>query len=218
MMVVGIMCLLTICPWLARNYRISGRIVFQTEGGITFLIGIHLLANGRYVREIPALWQKQVLSLGLNEFQADSLAYQQALQFIREHPLRWVALIPLKWFHLLVRDDSGVFWNFQSTSRPYPPVLASVLLLYSDIYYFIFILAAIIGLGFLKQTGIRPNGYLFPLIMIIYWLVFHAFFFGMDRFHYPVMPFIAMFSGLGISGVWEVIMHKRSLASGNPAS
>jgi 4-amino-4-deoxy-L-arabinose transferase-like glycosyltransferase len=217
-LVVGFVTLLTISPWLVRNYRISGSIVLQTEGGITFLIGNHILANGRYVREIPAEWQKEVKSLGLNEFQADSLAYQQAFLFIKERPLRWVSLIPLKWFHLLKRDDSGVYWNFQSTSRPFPPILETSMIVLADAYYYFVILSALISLGFLKSSSLKPKGYTFPLVMIIYWLIFHAFFFGMDRFHFPLMPFIAMFSGIGVYGIWTVMMSRRSAIRANIAT
>jgi 4-amino-4-deoxy-L-arabinose transferase-like glycosyltransferase len=208
--VIGFATLMTISPWLVRNYRISGRIVLQTEGGITFLIGNHILANGHYVREIPMEWQQEAQRLGLNEFQADSLAYQQAFQFIRGYPVGWMSLIPLKWFHLFKRDDSGVFWNFQSTSSSLPPLLETALIVISDVYYFIIVLCAIAWLAFLKQPGLNPYGYLFPMVIIIYWLLFHVFFFGMDRFHYPLMPFIAMFSALGISGMWRLLVRHGS--------
>ena len=189
---------ITFSPWLVYNYSQSGKLTLQTNGGFNLLMGAHEKANGYYVPEILHEINAEAKEKGLDEFERDALAYQYAIQFIHEHPIRWVALTPLRWFHLFKHDVSGVVWNFKNPSRPYPQVLWYLLVLVGQSYYMVMIGLVLIGFFYSKKPYVKHRGYGFPLATLFLWLAFHAISIGVDRFHLPLLPFLSMFSSLGL--------------------
>jgi 4-amino-4-deoxy-L-arabinose transferase-like glycosyltransferase len=207
--VVGVMTVATIMPWIMRNYSVSGKFVIQTNAGSVLLLGAHEKANGHYVPEIGAELRKDAKEMGLDEFETNALAYRRAIQFIRTHPIRWIALIPLRWWHLFKHDASGVVWNFRVTKRPYPRMLWYVLAFVAQGYYSILMVMAITGFSFITRTHMHRRGYGFPLAFVFHWLAFHAICVGVDRFHIPLLPFLAMFSALGLLKLVESRSRKK---------
>jgi 4-amino-4-deoxy-L-arabinose transferase-like glycosyltransferase len=225
---VSIAALATLTPWLIRNYTRAGRFVgLSTNGGITFMMGFNDRANGHYVGEVRVEFEQEARELGLDEFESNDLAYKRALRFIREKPLRAIALVPFKWAHLFRDDVSGVVWNFEVTSRRLPPALWYVLIFVSQMYYVTALALAVTGFFFLKKPYVENRMYGFPLSFIIYWLIFHAALFGDDRFHLPILPFLVIFSAFGLvkfaqtvgsRGVSFIVRSKRDHTIGTERS
>jgi 4-amino-4-deoxy-L-arabinose transferase-like glycosyltransferase len=101
-------CALVIAPWTARNAREYGRVVLvASEGGITFWTGNHplavgegdLAANPQLKRENVALRARHP---GLTPEELEPIYYREALQFIRERPGAWAALMARKAFYMVV--------------------------------------------------------------------------------------------------------------------
>ncbi len=151
-LLVGITTLAALVPWTIRTSAIAGRFVsLSTEGGITFMMGFNERANGHYIGPVRVDFEHKAREMGLNEFESNDLAFQRAFEFIRENPVRAVALIPLKWFHLFRDDVSGVVWNFDRTSRPLPRALWYILVCICQFYYMTLI--ALAALGFFSSKN-----------------------------------------------------------------
>ena len=97
-----------LAPWAARNLAHHGRFVLvATEGGITFWTGNHPLAVGE--GDLAANPQLNVASDALRarhpdltEEQMEPVYYREALAWMREHPIDWLALEARKLFYLVV--------------------------------------------------------------------------------------------------------------------
>lgn len=198
-----------VIPWIVRNYRLTGRPELATEGGITLLLSFNERANGHYIREVRIEFREEIQRMGLDESEGSVLAYQRALEFIRTHPLRALALIPAKWFHLFRDDCSGVTWNFQRTSRPLPRALWYVLVALSQGYYMALMGMVVVGIVYLRKPYVDHRRYVFLLGFIVYWLALHAIFFGDDRFHFPLLPILGVLSAFGLLRVvtwWHAVI------------
>ncbi len=194
----GLLMLLVFSPWLWLNYQQTGRLVVQTNGGLNWYLGFNPQADGYYSREVLQAFLAEARQLELDEFQTDRLAYQRAFAYIRAHPLRSLALTPLKWFHLFKHDVSGVVWNFMEPSRPYSRLVWYGLVFVGQGFYLLLMGFCVVGLLACFKHPMAFPGWSLPLGMLLLWLAYHGMTIGVDRFHIPLLPFLAAFSGVGI--------------------
>ena len=104
-----------------RNYRVFDRLVpLATDGGINLLVSFNEKSVGRFVPGVHAHIEERARQEGWDKEQLEQAILEEALDFIRRHPVRAIGLAPLKVFHLFRDDVSGVIWNFSETSRPLP--------------------------------------------------------------------------------------------------
>ena len=105
---LSVACAVVVAPWTLRNAREYGRFVLvASEGGITFWTGNHplavgegdLAANPQLKRENVALRARHP---GLTPEQLEPVYVREALQFIRERPAAWAALMARKAFYAIV--------------------------------------------------------------------------------------------------------------------
>ena len=115
----GFVMILTLLPWMARNYMVHGQLVLLgTNGGYTFWQS-HNPYTEKYLRMRSDLdpiafnegidWQSKGLA-DLSEAEQDHWFYQEGFHFIRQHPLEPVRLAGLKLWSLWGWDlypDSG---------------------------------------------------------------------------------------------------------------
>lgn len=171
-------CALVIAPWTARNAREYGRFVLvASEGGITFWTGNHplaigegdLAANPQLKRENVALRARHP---GLSPEALEPIYYREALQFIRERPGAWMALMARKVFYTVVpvgpsyRLHSALYYGASALS------------------YLAVLPFALLGLAALVRAGRLPV----PLLLLaasacLVGLVF----FPQERFRIPVL-------------------------------
>jgi 4-amino-4-deoxy-L-arabinose transferase-like glycosyltransferase len=171
-------CAVVIAPWTARNAREYGRFVLvASEGGITFWTGNHplaigegdLAANPQLKRENVALRARHP---GLSPEALEPIYYREALQFIRERPGAWMALMARKVFYTVVpvgpsyRLHSALYYGASALS------------------YLAVLPFALLGLMRLARAGRLPA----PLLLLaasacLVGLVF----FPQERFRIPVL-------------------------------
>jgi 4-amino-4-deoxy-L-arabinose transferase-like glycosyltransferase len=171
-------CVLVITPWTVRNAREYGRVVLvASEGGITFWTGNHplavgegdLAANPQLKRENVALRARHP---GLTPEELEPIYYREALQFIRERPGAWAALMARKAFYTVVpvgpsyRLHSALY--FGASVASYLAVLPF----------------ALMGLARLARAGRLPA----PLLLLAASsLLVSLVFFPQERFRIPVV-------------------------------
>lgn len=105
---LGVGAALVVAPWAAWKTHQSGRpILIASEGGITFWTGNHPLAVGEGdMAANPAIKAANAALReahpGLSPDALEPVYYQEAKEFIRREPLRWLSLLPRKLFYLWV--------------------------------------------------------------------------------------------------------------------
>jgi 4-amino-4-deoxy-L-arabinose transferase-like glycosyltransferase len=93
---VTALAVITCLPWTARNCARMGRCVFvSANGGWNLLIGAHERAHGSWVA-LEKLGVPQACQEVYGEAEKDVCFGAAALARIREHPLRWMSLVPAK--------------------------------------------------------------------------------------------------------------------------
>ena len=94
---------LTVSPWTVRNAILFGRFVpVSVNFGHAMLVGNHDGADGGF-RPVRTPY------LGMSEIDYDRLALRKALDWIRENPGRFLALVPRKQMVFLGDDGDGAY-------------------------------------------------------------------------------------------------------------
>ena len=182
--------------WTYRNYTIYHAPIFSTSNvGVNLFIGNNPYANGtyRYDKTVTAL-----IGSPINELIEGKLAQQYALEYISRHPLKSVALIPLKIVHFFLRDYEAVSANYHGMEGTdcFKIGLLKFLIFFSQAYYIVVMVLSVIGLWLSRKKLFHQ--YKLAAFFILYFVGIYIPFFGCDRFHYPVMPFLMLFSALAV--------------------
>lgn len=192
--VYGIIVLVLI-PWTIRNYRAFGHIVLvSTSSGGNLVVGNSPWATGAYV-ESPEL--EKVRGPG-NEWQRDHNAKKYALEYIRTHPVETLKLLPLKFYYLYRGDVEGIRWSLdgiRADGRSMPEAAATGLVVVAEAYYLAMAVACLACLVLALRSDLFPRGFsTLGLGMIAYFTLLGLVFYGGGRYHFPAMPFVAMYA------------------------
>jgi 4-amino-4-deoxy-L-arabinose transferase-like glycosyltransferase len=194
-----------ILPWTARNHHVFGEFVLvSTNGGLTLLTGNNPSAQGDYtpndplVREVPRGVSQQVA--------ADHMATSLALQWVRQHPGAALALVPKKIWRLWAPDGEGE-WAYQAGYPAYSDywMIFRALRLVNQAYYVVLLGLALSSIYYWSK-GVRmarseaATGY----ILILYTTGISIIFSGQSRFHFPLVPWIAMYAA------WTMLLATRT--------
>lgn len=209
----GLMMLVVILPWTARNYLIFHQIIpISTNGGFTLLTGNNPSANGGYTTEDPL-----VLTLPYGpakQLDQDRIARERALHWIKENPGRFARLIPLKIVALWAGDGEGE-WFYQRGYKQYDryKILFRAGRLVNQIFYLALWALALVNLG----DFIRRRNSVSPWVFSGWWVIGYftlisIVFSGQSRFHYCLMPFVAIYAAQTLAGA--VALRWKPLTSG----
>lgn len=189
-----------VAPWTYRNWRVLGAVVpVSTNGGVNLWMGNNANADGCYnFPTSPA----NPLYLVRDEVQRDRLGRGLAWDFIRRHPATFVKLTIPKFANLYATDTSAFQYGEKRygvdvavSARRFPARFAQGL-------YALLWVGFIVG-SFKKRRQIFSSieGKLplavvlaVPVILTAAYLVFVS----LDRYHYPMLPFIAVVAAAGI--------------------
>lgn len=191
----------TVLPWTLRNHTQLGHWVsVSTNGGFTLLTGNNDSATGDYTPDDPtvaALMARQ----DLDEVSRDAEAKRLGLQWIAEHPGRFLALAPRKLMRLWLPDGEAE-WAYQAAAPSYArfELLYRALRVANQAYYALLMLG--FAVAFVVMTVRRRSDgqrwvdwWLLPWGVAAYPSLIALVFSGQSRFHYPVMPFVCLACG-----------------------
>lgn len=213
--VLGTVVVLVILPWADRNETAFGRWVLATNGGMNLLLGNNPSARGDFSAD--SLVDSVVFTTD-DEGGSDVRAGELAMDWIRDNPSAFLALMPRKMFHLWIADGTAV-WAYEKGFTHYDAYAEVFTFLrgLNQIYYaallFGFLIAPLVwrrcGFGFF------PGWTAFAYALAAYFSLISLVFFGDSRFHFPVMPFVAMHCGSVLALALRYVLHK---ADGGVAS
>ncbi|MBN1446034.1 MAG: glycosyltransferase family 39 protein [Candidatus Omnitrophica bacterium] len=197
--------LITLAPWIIRNYRIHKTFVLtSTEGGVVCYI-----ANNKVALSLPTGYLDPVdiegtyvmddIS-GLSEVRIDRYFYREALVFIRNNPAAYLRLVKDRFFR---------FWKlsphtFSGPGESYKSYHVKIAFL-TNLPVFILAMA-----GFLFSLK-RWRDFSFFYLLVIFWSVpIILLFKTIIRYREPLMPFIIIFAYLTIHSVLNRFRRKNA--------
>jgi 4-amino-4-deoxy-L-arabinose transferase-like glycosyltransferase len=204
---IAAMCLgvvVAISPWIARNAEsLHQLVVSSTNDGITLLGSVLAAKQGRGDWLNPASVGPvyEQIQRAPNELFRNQAARNLALREMRSVPLsRWMKVLALRtirfWIpaNRLVRDEVGRKLNL------------AINLLYTP--------AFLLGLFALFKTLASDSGsrrMVMPVVVYFcYMSLISMAVWGSTRFRYPLEPFIAVFTAVGILQVYEAVSDRCS--------
>jgi hypothetical protein len=173
-------------PWVGRNFALFDSFVLvSANGGVNLWMGNNPDSTGGYM-ELPT---RQFA----NEAERDRYFGSVALQYIRGHPGEYAKLTAHRTRITYDRETIGVDWNAAGLGSRYQAV-APVLKAVSSAYWWTLLLLG--ATGFVLATG-RPQVFAaWPLLIACaYFALFPILTVGMDRYHVPVDPMLAILAG-----------------------
>lgn len=187
---------LVISPWLLRNYMLFHKMVFIQKSGEVFwrgnnpnATGTSFTVNGKGMLSVaPKDFVQKINSA--TEIEQDALFWEDAANFIKSHPLKFISLTVTKFYY---------FWWFSPHSGIIYP--GSYLAIYSILYSMCLIFAAM-GILFVlapNAAKLKEDVYLLILFSLIISLS-QSFFYIEGRHRWVVEPFLLIFTANGIIG------------------
>ena len=176
---IGLFCLLTLSPWIVRNYRILNAFVpGTTMGGRVFYEGNNPYSVGGPCQVFPEDTEK------LPEIERDRTYYRLTLQLIWENParFRWLLMNKFKRLWSLVPNAAG----FQA------PLYRNISLLAMAPTLPFFIFGFFLSFRFWRTTA-------FLAIQIIYITIFHMVVLASIRYRLPIEPFYLILAVFGFN-------------------
>jgi 4-amino-4-deoxy-L-arabinose transferase-like glycosyltransferase len=188
-----------ILPWTARNYRAFGEIVpISTNGGLTLLTGNNPSAQGDFTPNDPLV--KKVPHGVAQQVAADHLATSLALTWISRHPGAAIALIPKKIWRLWAPDGEAE-WSYQAGYKGYDQhwIIFRTMRIINQLYYAALILLTVLSVFYwLRGADVPSPGWWTGYVLILYTTGISIIFSGQSRFHFPLIPWIAMYAAWAI--------------------
>jgi len=193
--------LLMLGPWAIRNFVVFDEFVLvSTNGGTNLLMGNNPHATGTY-RSNDALFTGIGFSVA-DQVAVDKRARQLAMEWIREHPGRFLALIPRKLWHMWATDGEAE-WFYQVGYAAYQrhALWFRIVRVFNQGFYLTLLVTAGVMLWAMIRGRILPPS---PWTSLIYWIILYfttisVVFMGGPRFHFPVMPWITMGAAWGMT-------------------
>lgn len=198
-----------LAPWTIRNIVVFGEFIpVSTNGGLNLAVGLHEGATGTYTWDVTDTtlgkgfnWDTyRLLDSDMTEYEMDKVMRQAAMDFVKREPVRAILLVFPKLWHLYQEDVSGIYHNTASPNRVTPSWVWIAFRFLAQSYYMIMMVAAFLSMGYLRKFKQYPYIFLVGLV-IAYWTGIHMVFFGMGRFHLPVLPLIFLFSSFSLLAI-----------------
>ena len=192
----GVAMMAVIVPWTVRNYTVFHAFVpVSTNGGYTLLTGNNPSAKGRYTWDDALV--ADLSKDPRDQVAMDRVARDRAWGWIKDNPVTFVRLIPLKVWRLWSGDGEAE-WLYQSGYAGYEAhawMFRAVRLVNQVFYVLMLGLAAASVPAMWRQRRSLPVWCWSGWAVIGYFTAISAVFSGQSRFHFALMPFVALYAG-----------------------
>jgi hypothetical protein len=220
--VIALALILVILPWTIRNYRIHGQFVsIATNGGFNFWNGNNPFTTGSghdvYTEQVdrflgqphdpqqPVIVQMQPYPIPadiqanvatVSEVALDRQLYQAGLDFIRDQPRAWVALMGRKlvsfwWF----RPHLGA--SYEASWTPYYKLMYAMLMI-------LFVVGLALSLKHWRRYSLL-------YMLFVYYTITNVTFHVLTRFRWEIEPLFLIFAALCLVTAVEDLWPGRRL-------
>ncbi|MCL4268575.1 MAG: glycosyltransferase family 39 protein [Anaerolineales bacterium] len=203
-LLTGLAFVVIVSPWVARNSLLHGKLTgIETSMGYNLYLGYHPDGNGSFTFG-PSL---DLLTI-MNDAERDEAGTQQAYEFIREDPGRFVPLLLNRLSFFFGLEKRVLIYFYSNNILGYIPspwlLLISITLLLPFVFLSVF---AVLGFA---ATESPPRRFLIGLLLWTYILP-HVLILAEDRFHLALIPFLAVFAAHAVTLLRE---HKLRMQVG----
>jgi len=191
-----ILIVLCTLPWIARNVDLFGGPVFvSTNGGTVLWMGNNPLTTGKYM---PMPKEAKQLT---NELERDKFLGGLAKEYILDNPGKFIVRTLHKAVMLYKSETIGVVWNAKGITQKFGKSFVMIFKVLGQGYWLLMLFGAVAGIILLIRSS-RWSGVFHPaLVMIVYFTAIYAVILVQDRYHYPVVPFMAIFAAVAITNI-----------------
>jgi hypothetical protein len=208
LLIAGLTAAALLAPWVKRNHDVFGEFVLvSTNFGVNLWMGNNPASSGGYM-EVPERGVE-------NEAHRDALLKKEAIAFIAANPVRYLELSARRAATTYSRESIGVAWNEPGLTRAGGTGVLLPLKLWANVYWWALVLVCLYSLRYVVSRRSLDLGN--PLLVV------SAFFFtvpiltvGQDRYHMPLVPFVAIFAAWGIEH-WRSSRHRLNPPRPSPS-
>lgn len=191
---------LVVTPWIVRNHQAVGRARVSTNGGINLMIGNNPGSGMGWIEVDTVEFNTHDAS---REAYIDSVGAKRGWAFIRQDPIAFLKRGVLKTGYFYSGDLTGIHYQMKQAAENSRHDWSVLLALLSQSYYLLVLFFGGAGLFvYVRRRQWSPGGYLL-WGTILFWTAVHFVFFGHARFHFPIMPMVAIFASLYLVHVVE---------------
>jgi hypothetical protein len=182
---IAVALTLTITPWMIRNTLLHQKLTtIETSMGYNLYLGYHPQGNGSFVFG-PSL---DLLPI-LDDAERDKVGTQQAVEFIKDEPERFIPLAVNRLGYFFGLEKRVLMYFYSNNIIGYIPL--PLLLAISAILLLPFVIIATSGAMGLSLLRWRPGHILLGLLFVSYILP-HVLILSEDRFHLALVPYVAI--------------------------
>lgn len=193
--------LLTLTPWMIRNYIVFSRFALTSNTGINLWIGNHPGANGGY--SLPATTNP--LSVYGTRFEQSDIGFKLAFDYALHHPQDYPVLVIRKLvfffssdFELMKFTQYKLAWNSYSNLANIIHELSIPIWVCLDVPFLALVVFGFVGMiGYSKKLNRATK---FIIVLILIYIGVHLIFYGGARYRMPIMPFLMLFAAHGWLG------------------
>ena len=197
--VAAVVAVAVLAPWTARNYvQLDAFVPISTNGGPNLWIGNNAGAGYGWMP-----WGDSDWTYPEDEVATDRDLRDDALRYMARNPLESLGRWPGKLRHTFMQDYSYVeHFSLAPRVEEMPPGMNGALLHWiADRYYFAVLLLA--ACGALAPATRRQA---LPLVVATLALTLPTVvFFGLDRYHVPLLPIAVMPAGAALAAIWRPV-------------
>jgi len=183
---------LVLLPWMLRNKRVLDTFSIATSGGIDLYIGNSPISSGNWV------WTKQNPFEDLsapNEVENNKLGYRLATKFVMDDPVGFIIRGIKKEVYMFATDFGPIAKELDLAAKADRVDGFVIINVVGQTFYLVVLVLSAGGLVLLLKDKRRRKPGLYLLVGILaYWLAIHFVFFGIDRFHFPLVPILAIWA------------------------
>jgi 4-amino-4-deoxy-L-arabinose transferase-like glycosyltransferase len=194
-----------VLPWTARNWAQMGSppVLVSSNLGWDAVIGHNPNADGGWNQPGNYFLDTIETPLPQRETEINEKGIRRAWDYARSHPRREISLSVKKAYRLWRTDDDAVWWQ-EIGMKPYLSETERSTMRYicNGAYYGAVLLMAL-GLA-VSWRRARPF-WVFAMVLVAGWTASHAVIFTENRFHYPLLPLLAIGAGAGLAAIIDFV-------------
>ena len=202
-MLVVLAMIAVVIPWTIRNWAVmNSPILIAANAGLNLRIGHAPASNGTFLFfsdpidgfESYTEWEVQI----------NRVYTRRAIEYAVTHPGRELELAKNKMLYLYRSESRTELPALRMPGSTSPHPRERILGPLIDVaWYAVLLCAAGSTLFWLRK---RPDRMLFAAVFVL-WTLFHVVFFGLERYHLPLLPLLVI---VATGGVWLLLDRTRA--------
>ncbi|WP_417542122.1 ArnT family glycosyltransferase [Methylophaga thalassica] len=203
-MLVAITMAVLISPWAVRNYHLFGKpVLISTNGGPVLWMGNNPASSGEYM-PLPDIHFD-------SEVERANYFKEKALEHIKQEPMLFLKRAGKRFVDYFRSENIGVNWNIEGIKQKGAESLVLPMKLLSTIYWLSLVGLSVYAIGnLIKKNGFWQASISTPIFALLaYFVVLHVIIASGDRYHFPIIPLIALLSATSIKATYEKLKERK---------